>query len=107
MMVPRLIIYKQKRKFLSLLLYHYVFPTLSNISQNNTKDLEKQWQGIQWRYKEELLLLIQLEKAAKLCQAECAAQKARRKAEAKAREEAKRKKVVEKEKKKKRTLEYL
>ena len=87
MMVPRLIIYKQKRKFLSLLLYHYVFPTLSNISQNNTKDLEKQWQGIQWRYKEELLLLIQLEKAAKLCQAECAAQKARRKAEAKAREE--------------------
>ena len=42
----------------------------------------------------------------KLYQAECTAQKARRKAEAKAREEAERKRVVEK-KKKKRMLEYL
>ena len=81
--------------------------TPSNISQNNAKDLEKRWQEIQWRYKKELLLLIQLENAAKLCQAECAAQKARRKAETKVREEAKRKRVVEKDKKKKRTLEYL
>ena len=43
-------------------------------------------------------LPIQLEEAAKLCQAECAAQKARK--------EAERRKVAEEEEKKKRILEY-
>ena len=45
--------------------------------------------------------------AVKLCQAEYAAQKARKKAEAKARKEAERKRVAEGKKKKKRILEYL
>ena len=49
---------------------------------------------MQWRYEEEQQLLAQLEEAAKLRQAECAAQKARRKAEAKAKEEAERQSVV-------------
>jgi len=48
-----------------------------------------------------------LEKAAKLRWAEHAAQKARREAEAKAKEEAKRQRIVEEEKRKKRTMEYL
>ena len=42
----------------------------------------------------------------KLCQAECVAQKTRKKAEAKAREEAEKRRIVE-EKKKKKKLEYL
>jgi len=46
--------------------------------------------------------LIQLEEAVKLCQAEYMAQKARRKAE----EKAKRQRVVEKEERKRRTMEY-
>ena len=63
---------------------------------------------MQWRHEEQQQLLLQLEEVAKLCQAEHAAQKARKEAEAKARKEAKRKRVVkEKKKKKKRTLEYL
>jgi len=28
-------------------------PVLSDISQNDTKILEKQWQEMQWRYEEE------------------------------------------------------
>ena len=43
----------------------------------------------------------------KLCWAEHMAQKARREAEAKAKEEAERQRVVEKEERKKRTIEYL
>jgi len=43
----------------------------------------------------------------KLCQAEYAAQKARREVETKAREEAERQRVAEEEKKRKRMLEYL
>jgi len=82
-------------------------PTPSDISQNNAEILEKQWQEMQWRHEEQQQLLLQLEKAAKLFQAECVAQKARRKAEEKAREEAERQRVVEGKKKKKRTLEYL
>jgi len=66
------------------------FPTYSDISQNNTKILEKQWQDIQQRNKEEQWLLIQLEEVVKLHQAEHAAQKARKKVEKKTREEAKR-----------------
>ena len=62
-------------------------PAPSKISQNNAKVLEKQWQEMQQRHKEEQRLLVQLEEAAKLCWAECAAQKARREVEAKAKEE--------------------
>ena len=62
----------------------------SDISQNDAEILVKQWQEMQWRHKEEQQLLAQLEEVAKLRQAECAAQKARREAEAKAKEEAKR-----------------
>jgi len=43
----------------------------------------------------------------KLRQAECAAQKARKKVEAKAKKEAERQRVAEKEERKKRTMEYL
>ena len=44
---------------------------------------------------------------AKLCRAECMAQKARREVEAKAKEETKRQRVAEEEKRKKRMMEYL
>ena len=62
---------------------------------------------MQQRHEEQQWLLIQLEAAAKLHWAEHAAQKARKKAEVKTREEAERRRVAEKEKKKKRMLEYL
>ena len=65
-------------------------PAPSNISQNDAKILEKQWQEMQQRHKEEQRLLVQLEEVAKLCQTEHMAQKARREAEEKAWEEAKR-----------------
>ena len=81
-------------------------PIYSNISQNDTEVLEKQWQKIQRRYKKEQWLLIQLEEAAKSHWAERVAQKARKEVEAKARKEAKRRRVMEKEEKKKRTLDY-
>jgi len=48
-------------------------PTHSDISQNNAKILEKQWQEMQWRYEEEQRLLIQLEEVVKLHWAECTA----------------------------------
>ena len=64
-------------------------PAPSDILQNDAEILKKQRQEMQWRHKEEQLL-AQLEEVAKLRQAECAAQKARREAEAKAKEEAKR-----------------
>jgi len=57
---------------------------LSDISQNDTEVLKKQRQEIQQRHKEEQWLLAQLEEAAKLHQAEHAAQKARREVEEKA-----------------------
>jgi len=44
---------------------------------------------------------------AKLCRAECTAQKARREVEEKAWEEAERQRVAEEEERKKRTMEYL
>ena len=62
-------------------------PTPSDISQNDAEVLEKQWQEMQQRHKEEQQLLIQLEEVVKLHQAECAAEKARRKVEAKAKKE--------------------
>ena len=82
-------------------------PALSNISQNDTEVLKKQWQEMQQRHEEKEQLLAQLEEAAKLHQAECMAQKARREVEAKAKEEAKRQRVAEEEKRKKRMMEYL
>jgi len=82
-------------------------PAPSNILQNNTEVLEKQQQEMQQRHKEEQQLLTQLEDAAKLRQAECTAQKARREVEEKAWKEAERQRVVEKEERKKRTMEYL
>jgi len=48
-------------------------PAPSDISQNDTEILKKQWQEIQWRHKEKEQLLAQLEEAAKLCRAECTA----------------------------------
>ena len=81
--------------------------TPSEISQNDTEVLEKQWQEMQQRHKEEQWLLVQLEEVVKLRWAERAAQKARREAEAKAKEEAERQRVAEEEKRKKRTMEYL
>ena len=59
-------------------------PAPSNILQNNTEILEKQWQEMQWRYKKEQRLLEQLEEVAKSRQAERMAQKAKREAEKKA-----------------------
>jgi len=82
-------------------------PTPSDISQNDTEILEKQWQEMQRRHKEEQQLLAQLEEVAKLLQVEHMAQKARREAEAKAKEEAERQRVAEEEERKKRTMEYL
>jgi len=70
-------------------------PAPSDISQDNTEILEKQQ------------LLAQLEEAARLCQAECIAQKARREAEEKAWEEAEKQRVAEEEERKRRTVEYL
>jgi len=83
------------------------FPAPSNISQNDTEVLKKQWQEMQQRHEEKEQLLAQLEEAAKLHQAECMAQKARREVEAKAKEEAKRQRVAEEEERKKRMMEYL
>jgi len=82
-------------------------PTPSNISQNDAEVLEKQWQEMQQRHKEEQRLLAQLEEVAKLRWAEHTAQEARREAEAKAKEEAGRQRVTEEEERKKRTMEYL
>jgi len=62
---------------------------------------------MQWRYKKQQQLLIQLKEVAKLHQAKCMAQRARREVETKTREEAERRKVVKEKEKKKRTLEYL
>ena len=82
-------------------------PTHSDISQNDAEILEKQWQEMQWRYEEEQWLLVQMEEAAKLCWAECAAQKAKKEAEEKTRGKAERQRVVEEEKRRRRTVEYL
>jgi len=62
---------------------------------------------MQRRHEEQQQLLAQLEEVVKLCQAECAAQKARREAKAKAKEEAERQRVAKEEERKKRTMEYL
>ena len=104
-MISRLTIYKEK--YFCLFLYITMLsPIHSNISQNNAKMLEKQWQEIQQRYEKEQWLLIQLEEVAKSCRTKCVAQKARKKAKAKAREEAEKRRIM-KEKKKKKKLEYL
>ena len=82
-------------------------PTHSNISQDDTEILEKQWQEMQWRHQEEQQLLVQLKEVVKLCRAEHVAQKARREAEEKAKEKAERQRVTEEEERKWRTVEYL
>ena len=82
-------------------------PAPSNISQNDTEALEKQWQEMQQRHEEEQRSLLQLQEAAEAHRAKCAAQKARREVEAKAKEEAERQRVAEEEERKKRTREYL
>jgi len=81
-------------------------PASSDISQDDTKILERQWQEMQWRHEEEQRLLAQLEEAAKLRRAERTAQKARREVEEKAHEEAERQRVAEEEERKRRTVEY-
>ena len=83
------------------------FPAPSDISQNDAEILEKQWQEMQQRHKEEQWLLAQLKEVAKLCRAEHVAQKAKREAEEKVWEEAEQQRVVEEEEKKRRTVEYL
>jgi len=87
--------------------YHYIFLHPPDISQDDAEILERQWQEMQWRHEEEQWLLAQLEEAAKLCQAERMAQKARREVEKKAHEEAERQRVEEEEERKRRTVEYL
>ena len=107
-MVLRSIIYKQKREFFHSCFYIIMSsPAPSDISQNNAEALEKQWQEMQRRHKEEQRSLLQLQEAAEARRAERAAQKARREAEAKAKEEAERQRVVEEEERKKRTMKYL
>jgi len=81
-------------------------PTLSNISQNNAKALEKQQQEMQRRHEEEQRSLLQLQEAVEACHAECVAQKARREVEAKVKEEAKRQRVAKEEERMKRMREY-
>jgi len=90
-----------------LFLYNYVFPCPSDILQNDTEILEKQWQEMQQMHEEEQRLLVQLEEVAKLRWAKHTAQKTRREAEAKAKKEAERQRIAEKEERKKRTMEYL
>jgi len=51
-MISRSTIYKQK-KFLPFFYIIMSFPIHSDISQNNTKVLKKQWQEMQWRYEKE------------------------------------------------------
>ena len=97
----------RKESFSLLFLYHYVFPALSDISQNHAEVLEKQWQKMQQRHKKKQRLLAQLEEVAKLCQAERMAQKARREVEKKAWKEAERQRVAEEEERKRRMMEYL
>ena len=82
-------------------------PAHSDISQNDAENLEKQWQEMQQRHEKQQQLLAQLEEVAKLCRAECAAQKTKREAEKKAQKKAERQKVVEEEERKRRTMEYL
>ena len=97
----------EKKVFCS---YFYIIissPVHSDISQDDTEVLEKQWQEMQQRYEEQQWLLVQLEEVVKLHWAEHTAQKARREAEEKAKEKAERQRVMEEEEKKKRTLEYL
>jgi len=62
---------------------------------------------MQWRHKEQQQLLVQLEKAVKLCWAERIAQKARREVEEKAKKKAKRLRVAEEKERKRRMVEYL
>jgi len=64
--------------------------THSNISQNNTEILEKQWQEMQQRHKEKQQFLLQLEEV-----------------EGKAQEKAERQRVVEEKERKRKMVEYL
>ena len=82
-------------------------PALSDIFQNDTEMLEEQYWEMQQRHEEELLFLLQLQKAAEARHAERVAQKARREMEARAKKEAERQRVAEEKKRKKRTREYL
>jgi len=83
------------------------FPTHSDISQDNTKILEKQRQEMQRRHWKKQQLLVQLEEVARLHWAERMAQKARREVEEKAQEEAERQRVAEEEERKRKMVEYL
>ena len=73
----------EKKVFRSCFYIIMSFPTHSDISQNDTEILEKQWQEMQW-------LQVQLEEVVKLCWAECMAQKAKKEVEEKVKEEAER-----------------
>ena len=80
--------------------------TFSDISLNNTKMLEEQWQEMQQRYEKEQQLLAWLEEAVEAHHVEHVAQKSQKEAKAKVREKAEKRRIVEKEKKKKK-LEYI
>ena len=79
----------------------------SDISQADAEMLEAQRCEMQRRHEKEQQSLLRLQKAVEAHRAERAAQKARREVEAKAKNEAERQRVVEKEERKKRTVEYL
>ena len=81
-------------------------PTHSDILQNDTEILEKQWQEMQQRHEKEQWLLVQQKEVAKLHRAERIAQKARREVEEKAWGEVERQRVAEEEERKRRTMEY-
>ena len=82
-------------------------PAHSDISQNDAEILEEQCHEMQWWHEEEQQSLLWLQVVVEVRRAECMAQKARREVKAKAKEEAKRQRVVEKEERKKRIMEYL
>ena len=107
MIVPRSTIHKKKGILCSYFCIIMSSPAPSDISQNDAEMLEEQHREMQRRHEEEQQSLLWLQKAAKACRAECAAQKARREAEARAKEETERQRVAEEEERKRRTREYL
>jgi len=85
MMVPRLIIYENKEKFIPFFFCTIMSSsTLSNLSQADTKMLEQQYQEMRCQYKKEQKLQAYLEEVAKACYLEQVVQKVRKVTEAKA-----------------------
>jgi len=71
MMVPRSTIHKWKREFFrSCFCIIMSSPTPSDISQNDTEALEKQWQEMQRRHEKEQRSLLRLQETAEARRAE-------------------------------------